>query len=126
MIGLGKINMAERLLRGGHDVVGFDLDAAVIAEAVARGARGATSLEHMVGMLSPPRVVWMMVPHGAPVDHTVAALLPLLEPGDTIVDGGNSYYKDTQRRAAACAAGGHYYIDVGTSGVSGDWQRGIR
>ena len=109
MIGLGKMgaNMAERLLRGEHDVVGFDLDPAAVQEAVSRGALGADSLEDLVLKLASPRVIWMMVPHGPPVDSTINALLPLLEPADTIVDGGNSYYKETQRRATACAAGGH-------------------
>lgn len=118
MIGLGKMgaNMTERLIRSGHGVVGFDLDAGAVQEIVGAGASGATSLDDLVGQLSAPRVVWMMVPHGEPVDATVAALQPLLEPGDTIVDGGNSYYKETQRRAAECAASGHNYVDVGTSG----------
>ena len=118
MIGLGKMgaNMAERLLGSGHDVVGFDLDPAAVDEVVGRGAAGAESPADLVRQLPGPRVIWLMVPHGSPVDNTVSALLPLLDPGDTLVDGGNSYYKETQRRAAACAASGHRYIDVGTSG----------
>ncbi|MDJ0497590.1 MAG: decarboxylating 6-phosphogluconate dehydrogenase [Acidimicrobiia bacterium] len=118
MIGLGKMgaNMAERLLQGGHEVVGFDLDAAAVREVVGRGAHGADSLQDLVQQLTAPRVIWMMVPHGPPVDNTIGALLPLIEAGDTIIDGGNSYYKETQRRAAACATSGHHYIDVGTSG----------
>jgi 6-phosphogluconate dehydrogenase len=118
MIGLGKMgaNMAERLLRGGHEVVGFDLDQAAVQGIVARGAQGSDSLADMAKKLPAPRVIWLMVPHGPPVDSTIGALTPLLDVGDTIVDGGNSYYKETQRRAAACAASGHNYIDVGTSG----------
>ena len=118
MIGLGKMgaNMTERLIRSGHDVVGYDLDEAAVEAVVNIGGGGAKSLEDLISQLSAPRVVWMMVPHGKPVDSTVAALRPLLEPGDTIVDGGNSYYKETKRRAAECAATGHHYVDVGTSG----------
>jgi 6-phosphogluconate dehydrogenase len=118
MIGLGKMgaNMTERLVRAGHRVVGFDLDPNAVAEVVAAGAAGASSLKDLVDQLELPRAVWMMVPHGPPVDSTVAALHPLLEPGDTLIDGGNSYYKETQRRAAECAASGHNYVDVGTSG----------
>jgi 6-phosphogluconate dehydrogenase len=118
MIGLGKMgaNMAERLIRAGHEVVGFDLDQDAVRDVVAVGASGASSLENFVDQLSHPRAVWMMVPHGPPVDSTVAALNPLLEAGDIIIDGGNSYYKETQRRAAECAASGHHYVDVGTSG----------
>jgi len=118
MIGLGKMgaNMTERLLRSDHEVVGFDLDPSAVEQIVHAGATGATSLEDLAGQLTKPRVVWMMVPHGAPVDATVAALQPLLEPGDIIIDGGNSYYKETQRRAAECSSTGHHYVDVGTSG----------
>ena len=119
MIGLGKMgaNMTERLVRAGHDVVGFDLDPDAVAQVAAKGAGSAESLPNLVAQLSSPRAIWMMVPHGPPVDSTLAALLPLLDAGDIIIDGGNSYYKETQRRAAECAAsGGHHYIDVGTSG----------
>ena len=118
MIGLGKMgaNMAERLLHGGHEVVGYDLDSGAVHEVVARGAHGADSLQDLAQQLTSPRAIWMMVPHGAPVDSTISALLPHLDPGDTIIDGGNSYYKETQRRAAACAGSGHRYVDVGTSG----------
>ncbi len=118
MIGLGKMgaNMSERLVRGGHDVVGYDLSAESVARVVAIGARGATSLENLVGQLTAPRAIWLMVPHGAPVDSTIGALRPLLDPGDVIIDGGNSLYKETLRRYAECSAAGHHFVDVGTSG----------
>jgi 6-phosphogluconate dehydrogenase len=118
MIGLGKMgaNMTERLVRAGHDVVGYDLNPDSIQRVVNVGAAGASSLADLVARLHTPRVVWMMVPHGAPVDLTIEELRPLLDPGDVIVDGGNSYYKDTLRRAAECAEAGHALVDVGTSG----------
>ena len=118
MIGLGKMgaNMTERLIRAGHEVVGFDLDTDAVAGVKAIGASTATGLEDLARQLSAPRVVWMMVPHGPPVDSTVDALQAHLEPGDIIIDGGNSYYKETQRRATACGDAGHNYVDVGTSG----------
>lgn len=118
LIGLGKMgaNMADRLVRAGHEVVGFDLDAAAVDSVTAAGASGASSLEDLVDQLAQPRVIWMMVPHGPPVDSTVAALHPLLDAGDILIDGGNSYYKETQRRAAECETNGHHYVDVGTSG----------
>ncbi len=123
MIGLGKMgaNMTERLVEAGHDVVGFDLDPDAVARVVASGARGASSVEDLAGQLTPPRHVWIMVPHGAPVDLTIEALLPSLDPGDTVIDGGNSYYRDTLRRAEECAAAGHHLVDCGTSG--GIWGR---
>jgi 6-phosphogluconate dehydrogenase len=118
MIGLGKMgaNMAERLVAAGHDVVGFDLNRDAVADVVARGGRGAHSLEDLMSQLAPPRAVWIMVPHGDPVDATLAALLPFSQPGDTFIDGGNSYYRDTLRRAEKCREGGTHLIDVGTSG----------
>ena len=118
MIGLGKMgaNMTERLVRSGHEVVGFDLSPKAVADVMEFGAGGAGSLEDLAGQLSTPRIIWMMVPHGAPVDSTIAALRPLLEPDDIIIDGGNSYFKETKRRAAECAAAGQHYVDVGTSG----------
>ena len=118
MIGLGKMgaNMSERLVRAGHRVVGYDLDAESISDVVDRGAEGAESLEALVAMLVAPRTIWMMVPHGRPVDMTIEALEPLLEPGDRLIDGGNTFYKDTMTRAARLAEAGIEYIDVGTSG----------
>jgi len=118
MIGLGKMgaNMTERLTRAGHDVVGFDLNTDAVDRIRSFGATGASSLADLVAQLEAPRAIWIMVPHGPPVDSTIAALLPLISPGDTIIDGGNSYFKETQRRAEQCAASGHHYVDVGTSG----------
>ena len=118
MIGLGRMgaNMAERLLRGGHRVVGFDPNAQARASLEAKGAASAGSLEELVAKLSVPRTLWLMVPAGAITDQTIEKLLPLLAPGDAIVDGGNSNYKDTQRRAAQAAARKIDYVDSGTSG----------
>ncbi len=123
MVGLGKMgaNMAGRLVAAGHRVVGFDLSDDAMARAVEQGAEGAGSLAELAGALEPPRAVWIMVPHGDPVDATIGELLPHLHAGDVVIDGGNSYYKDTLRRAAACAEAGHHLVDVGTSG--GVWGR---
>jgi len=118
MVGLGRMgaNMAERLLRGGHRVVGFDPNAQARASLEAKGAASSGSLEELVAKLSVPRTLWLMVPAGAITDQTIEKLLPLLAPGDAIVDGGNSNYKDTQRRAAQAAARKIDYVDSGTSG----------
>jgi len=118
MIGLGRMgaNMAERLLRGGHRVVGFDPNAQARTSLEAKGAASAGSLEELVAKLPAPRTLWLMVPAGTITDQTVEKLLPLLAPGDALVDGGNSNYKDTQRRAALAAARKIDYIDSGTSG----------
>ena len=118
MIGLGKMgaNMAERLVKGGHRVVGYDLNPESVAGVEAIGAEGASSLEDLAGKLSGPRIIWIMVPAGAPVDATIEALLPSLESGDIVIDGGNSNYKDTIRRAGQCSEAGHHFVDVGTSG----------
>src|ERR1039457_1824771 len=99
MIGLGKMGafMTERLVRGGHKVVGLDRDAGAVARVVEKGATGADSLEKLIAQLKAPRAIWLMVPAGAPVDDTIAQLVPHLAPGDTIIDGGNSNYKDTMR-----------------------------
>ena len=118
MIGLGKMGafMTERLVRGGHRVVGFDRDAAAVQRVVDKGAAGADSLEKIIGQLKAPRAVWLMVPSGAPVDQTIDLLLRILLAGDTIIDGGNSYYKDSVRRAAALAPKKFNFVDCGTSG----------
>lgn len=118
MIGLGKMGafMTERLVRGGHRIVGLDRDAAAVQRVVDKGAVGADTLEKLVGQLRPPRAIWLMVPAGAPVDQTIDALTPLLAAGDTIIDGGNSYYKDSVRRAAALAPKKLNFVDCGTSG----------
>jgi 6-phosphogluconate dehydrogenase len=118
MIGLGRMgaNMAQRLLRGGHEVVGFDPAEAARKLIEEKGARSAVSLETLVAKLATPRVFWLMVPAGAITDGTITALTPLLAAGDTIIDGGNSNYRDTQRRAAALKPHGINYVDSGTSG----------
>lgn len=119
IIGLGKMggNMARRLLRGGHKVIGYNRSPeATRALAAEAGLEPAFSLEEVVEKLSPPRAVWVMVPAGDPTEQTVEALVALLSAGDIIVDGGNSNYKDTMRRAAKVAAQGLHLVDVGTSG----------
>ncbi|WP_417473202.1 phosphogluconate dehydrogenase (NAD(+)-dependent, decarboxylating) [Luteimonas mephitis] len=118
MIGLGKMgaNMAQRLVRGGHRVVGFDPNPDARSRVEAFGAESAASLEELVGKLPAPRTVWMMVPAGDITGGTVDALAKLLAPGDTIVDGGNSNYKDTLDRAKSVAGKGLHYVDCGTSG----------
>ena len=118
MIGLGKMGgfMTERLVRGGHRVIGFDRDPAVVQTLAEKGAGSANSLDNIISQLKPPRAIWLMVPAGDPVDQTIAALVPHLAPGDTIIDGGNSYYKDSMRRAAALAPKKINFVDCGTSG----------
>ncbi len=119
-VGLGKMggNMVARITRDSdHDVVAFDRDPDVVTTiAEQTGARGADSLEDLVGKLQAPRLVWIMVPAGAPTQGTVDALAELLQAGDTVVDGGNSKWTDDKARAATLAAGGIDYVDVGTSG----------
>jgi 6-phosphogluconate dehydrogenase len=118
LIGLGKMGgfMAERIHNAGHQVVGFDFSAEAVAKLSASGNVGANSLEDMVSKLQAPRAVWMMVPSGNPVDETIAKLEKLLSPGDIIIDGGNSNYKDTIRRHGEVTAKGFQYVDCGTSG----------
>ncbi len=118
LIGLGKMgfNMAERLREGGHKVVGFDFSAEAVAKLTAAGSVGVKSLEDLVKNLAAPRAIWIMVPSGDPVDQTIAKLEPLMQKGDTFIDGGNSNYKDSQRRHAALTAKGFNFVDVGTSG----------
>jgi 6-phosphogluconate dehydrogenase len=118
MIGLGRMgaNMAQRLMRGGHQVIGYDPSDAARAALEKQGAQSAASLQQLVAKLAAPRAVWLMVPSGAITDDTVTALLPLLGAGDTLIDGGNSNFHDTQRRAAAAAQRRIDYVDSGTSG----------
>jgi 6-phosphogluconate dehydrogenase len=118
MIGLGKMggNMTARLMRGGHSVVVYDHHAEHIAKYVALGAKAATGLPDLTAQLSGPRIVWIMVPAGKPVDETIDALLAGLKPGDIIIDGGNSNYKETRARAERLATKQIRFIDAGTSG----------
>ena len=118
LIGLGKMggNMAERLRLGGHQVVGFDFNPDAVARLTASGNIGVSTLEGLVQNLKARRAIWIMVPQGKPVDDTIAQLLPLLNPGDILIDGGNSNYKDSIRRHAEVTAKGFQFLDVGTSG----------
>jgi 6-phosphogluconate dehydrogenase len=118
MIGLGKMggNMSERLLRGGHEVVTYDRSAESVQRYAKLGATGASSLADVVKKLKAPRIIWIMVPAGDPVDQTIAELRPQLSDGDIIIDGGNSNFHDTMRRAKALAEHGIQFIDSGTSG----------
>jgi 6-phosphogluconate dehydrogenase len=126
MIGLGRMgaNMAERLMRGGHRVVGFDRNESARSRVAEKGAEAAESIEALTHRLKSPRVVWLMVPSGPAVDDTLSALLPLLSSGDTIIDGGNSYYKDSQRRARMLVDKQIHYLDAGTSGGIWGLQNG--
>ena len=125
MIGLGRMgaNMARRLIRAGHDCVVFDTAPQAIQDLVKADATGASSLADLVKKLRKPRAVWMMVP-AAVVDRTIADLLPALEKGDVLIDGGNSYYVDDIRRAKELASRGIHYVDVGTSGGVWGLERG--
>jgi 6-phosphogluconate dehydrogenase len=125
MIGLGRMgaNMVRRLLAGGHQSVVFDMSPKAVEELVREHAVGAASLRDFVKKLDMPRAVWLMVP-AAVVDRTIADLLPWLEPGDIVIDGGNSYYIDDIRRAKELGPRGIHYVDVGTSGGVWGRQRG--
>src|SRR5215472_16016817 len=117
IIGLGRMgaNMARRLLKGGHQCVVYNRSPEAVRELVKEKAIGATSLADLVRKLDKPRAVWLMVP-AAVVDETIAALLPHLERGDILIDGGNSYYVDDIRRAKELSTKEIHYVDVGTSG----------
>ncbi|MSQ68858.1 MAG: decarboxylating 6-phosphogluconate dehydrogenase [Gammaproteobacteria bacterium] len=125
MIGLGRMgaNMVRRLIRNGHHCTVFDRSEQAVAELVAEHATGASSLADFVAKLAQPRVVWLMVP-AAVVDQSITSLLPLLAPGDILIDGGNSYYVDDIRRAQELAPRGLHYVDVGTSGGVWGLERG--
>ncbi|HEY9443357.1 MAG TPA: decarboxylating 6-phosphogluconate dehydrogenase [Gemmatimonadales bacterium] len=118
MIGLGRMggNMVQRLLQGGHDVVVYDRSADAVKPHVAMGASAAKDLADLSARLEAPRVVWIMVPAGAPVESTIDQLLPALARGDIIIDGGNSNFRDSVRRAAKVKERGLEFIDAGTSG----------
>ena len=118
MIGLGRMggNMSERLIKGGHEVVVYARKADEVQRYVSKGATGASSVSDITSKLKAPRIVWIMVPAGKPVEETIASLLPGLAKGDVIIDGGNSNYHDSMRRAAELQAKGIHFIDSGTSG----------
>jgi 6-phosphogluconate dehydrogenase len=125
MIGLGRMgaNMVRRLLRANHECVVFDADPEAVRRLAAEGAVSAGSLEDLVGRLRPPRAVWLMLP-AAVVDETLDSLVPLLAPGDAVIDGGNSHYRADQRRSARLARHGLDHLDVGTSGGVWGLERG--
>ena len=118
MIGLGRMggNMVERLLGGGHQVVVYDRSADAVAASVAKGATGAKDLAAVCAQLTAPRIVWIMVPAGAPTQQTIDDVSGLLQPGDIVIDGGNSNFRDSMRRAETLRGKGIDFIDAGTSG----------
>jgi 6-phosphogluconate dehydrogenase len=126
MVGLGRMgaNMTRRLMRGGHQLVVSDLSPDAVKQLAGEGATGSTSLDDLVTKLTAPRAAWVMVPSGDPTEKTVLTLLGRMEKGDTIIDGGNSFFKDDVRRAEMCAAKGVHYVDVGTSGGVWGLERG--
>lgn len=117
-VGLGKMggNMVERLLRGGHEVVVFDKNQESVKNSESKGAAGSFSLNEMSKKLPGRKIIWMMVPSGIPVDETITSLLEILSQDDIIIDGGNSYWKETRQRGEKCAGKGIHYLDCGTSG----------
>ena len=125
MIGLGRMgaNMVRRLVRGGHTCVVHDVSADAVRGMAAEGAVGAVSLDDFLAKLQGPRVVWLMVPAGV-VEATLTALVPKLSPGDIVIDGGNSYYRDDIDRAKRLAGLGLHYVDCGTSGGVWGLERG--
>jgi 6-phosphogluconate dehydrogenase len=126
MIGLGRMgaNMTERLLQGGHRLITYDRSPEAIQACVEKGAVGAHSLADFVKQLTVPRVIWLMVPSGDPVDLTIEQLLPSLLENDIIIDGGNSHYKDSIRRAQKLKQLGIHFVDAGTSGGIWGLQEG--
>ncbi len=126
IVGLGRMggNIARRLMKGGHDCVVYDRNDKAIGEIVKAGAKAVQTLESVAEVLRAPRTVWVMLPAGAPTDETVMSLGEILASGDTIIDGGNSFYKDDIRRAKALGPKGIAYVDVGTSGGVWGLERG--
>src|SRR5579864_6751499 len=115
-------NIARRLAEHGHEVVVYDRDAAAVQKLT--NAKGARSLDDLAQLLKPPRAAWVMLPAGKPTDETVSRLAQLFARDDTIIDGGNTFYRDDIRRAQAIAAKGIHYVDVGTSGGVWGYERG--
>ncbi len=126
MVGLGRMgaNMTRRLMRGGHTMVVSDLSADAVKSIAGEGAVASSSLDDLVSKVTAPRAAWIMVPSGDPTEKTVQALVGCMQAGDTIIDGGNSYFKDDVRRSKICAAKGVHYVDVGTSGGVWGLERG--
>ena len=126
MVGLGRMgaNMVRRLMRGGHACVIFDVNPDNVKSLAREGAVGSESLDDFVGKLRKPRAAWVMVPAGGPTEQTVTDLADRMDPGDAIIDGGNSYFKDDVRRAATLREKGIHYVDVGTSGGIWGAERG--
>ena len=126
MIGLGRMggNMARRLIRGGHQVVAYDRDPAAVADVTKDGAEGAASLEELAGKLDSPAIYWVMLPAGDITEGVVGQIGALAKPGDIIIDGGNSFWKDDVRRAKAMAEKQLHYVDVGVSGGVWGLDRG--
>jgi len=126
MVGLGKMgaNMTRRLMRGGHEVVVTDLSADNVKKMAGEGSIASSSLDDFVSKLGKPRIAWLMVPAGAPTEQTVQALAQRMQPGDILIDGGNSYFKDDVRRSTQLKAKGIHYVDVGTSGGVWGLERG--
>jgi 6-phosphogluconate dehydrogenase len=127
MVGLGRMGagLVRRLIADGHHCVGYDVSADAVKAIESDGAAGATTLEEFAAKLQKPRAAWVMVPAGEITDQTIASLAEVLEPGDTIIDGGNTYYHDDLRHAAALREKGIYHVDVGTSGGVFGLQRGF-
>ena len=126
IVGLGRMgaNIARRLMKDGHETVVYDRSAEAVAAVAADGGAGASGLQDLVAKLAKPRAVWVMLPAGAPTEDTITELAGLLEAGDILIDGGNTFYKDDIRRAKALAAQGLHYVDVGTSGGVWGLERG--
>ena len=126
VIGLGRMgaNISRRLMRGGHQVVAFDRSQDRVREVATDGAIAAASLEDAASRLEAPRIFWIMLPAGAPTEDTVAALRTILQAGDVVIDGGNSFFKDDVRRSRECRGNGIHYVDVGTSGGVWGLERG--
>ena len=118
MIGLGRMgaNLARRLLQDGHVVLGYDREAAAVDALARGGALASSSIDDLVKRLSPPRTVWVMLPAGAATESAITELGALLEPGDAVIDGGNTFWRDDLRRAKELKARGIHHLDVGTSG----------
>ncbi|MGI4881387.1 MAG: phosphogluconate dehydrogenase (NAD(+)-dependent, decarboxylating) [Janthinobacterium lividum] len=126
LIGLGRMggNIVRRLTQGGHEVVVFDVNAGAVTALAGEGAIGASSIEELYAKLAGPAIVWVMLPAGAPTEDTIATLAGLSKPGDVIIDGGNSFYKDDIRRSKTLREKDVHYVDVGTSGGVWGLERG--